>query len=178
MLWIFLIGSNVIAQSETEDNQVHKIADKASLGLGLGQEYGGIGGSFLVYPQENIGFFAGAGYAVADLGYNIGTKVRFFSKTNPRTTFYLVGMYGYNAAIKVSGGSQFNKMYYGPTFGLGIDTGKRSYRKGYWTVSLLFPIRSSEVDDYIDDLENNYGVEFEGNLWPITFSIGYRFSLS
>jgi len=31
------------------------------------------------------------------------------------------------------------------------------------------------VDNYINELQNNYGVSFNNNLLPITFSIGYKF---
>ena len=177
LLCIFLNINWLFAQTEKDTTEVYKIADKYSLGLGIGQDYGGFGGNFLVYPQENLGLFVGAGYALAGMGYNAGAKVRFFQKKNPRTNFYLLGMYGYNATIKVQNGDQYDKMFYGPTFGFGIDTGKRSYKKGYWSFALLIPIRSSEVDDYIDDLEDNHGVKFEGTLLPVSFSIGYRFAL-
>ena len=36
------------------------------------------------------------------------------------------------------------------------------------------PIRSSAVETYIDDLEENHGVKFANNLLPIGFSVGYR----
>nr|WP_321412703.1 hypothetical protein [uncultured Carboxylicivirga sp.] len=170
--------ANVMAQNEQDSTEVYKIADPVSLGLGFGQDYGGLGANFLVYPQDNIGFFFGGGYAIAGFGYNVGAKIRFFSKTNPRTNFFITGMYGYNAAIKVQNASEFDKLFYGPTIGFGLDTGKRSYRNGYWSFALLIPFRSSAVQDYFDDLEDNHGVQFENELLPISFSIGYRFRLN
>ena len=175
VIFLFLAVS---AQDKPDSVAIYKIADPISLGIGLGQNFGGIGGNLLIYPQENIGLFGGLGYAIAGAGYNVGTKIRFFSRKNPRTNFFLTGMYGYNAAITVKNGNQYNKMFYGPTFGLGIDTGKRSYKKGYWTMALLFPFRDAEVDDYIDDLENNNGIKFKNSLLPFTFSFGYRFALN
>ncbi len=169
---------SVSSQDTPDSLEIYKIADPISLGIGLGQNFGGIGGNLLFYPQQNIGFFGGLGYAMAGAGYNVGTKVRFFSKKNPRTNFYLTGMYGYNAAVTVKNENQYNKMFYGPTFGLGIDTGKRSYKKGYWTMALLFPFRDTEVDDYFNDLEDNHGVKFENSLLPFTFSFGYHFALN
>lgn len=164
------------AQTPTDTLVINKNAEKVSLGIGAGLDFGGFGGNLLVYPQKNIGFFGGFGYALAGAGYNVGTKVRFLSEKNPRTHFYVMGMYGYNAAIKISGASEYNKIYYGPSFGIGIDTGKRSYKKGYWTMALLIPIRSSEVQDYMDELEDD-GVDFKNGLLPFTFSIAYRFGL-
>lgn len=177
MFLLAISQSNLMAQSQTDSTEFHKIADKISLGIGLGQDYGGIGANLLVYPSENIGLFGGAGYALAGVGYNVGLKYRFFSKNNPRTNFYVMGMYGYNAAVKVENGERFDKLFYGPSVGFGIDTGKRSYRKGYWTIALLVPFRNSEVDDYLDELEDDYGVKFDQKFWPIAFSIGYRFAL-
>ena len=164
-------------QASEEQTPVNKNADKVSLGLGLGLDYGGIGGNLLVYPQENFGLFGGVGYAIAGAGYNVGAKIRFLSEKNPRTHFYLMGMYGYNAAIAVTNATKYNKLFYGPSFGIGIDTGKRSYKKGYWTLALLVPVRDSEVNDYIDYLEDDIGVEFKNGLWPIAFSVAYRFGL-
>ena len=115
--------SNLNAQSQTDSTEIHKIADRISLGIGLGQDYGGMGANLLVYPHDNIGLFGGAGYAIAGMGYNVGLKYRFFSRNNPRTNFYVMGMYGYNAAVKVKNGGSFDKLFYGPSIGFGIDTG-------------------------------------------------------
>jgi len=178
LLLICLFSSiNLVSAQEADSTEVYKIADPVSMGFGMGQDYGGIGANVLVYPQENFGLFGGVGYAYAGMGYNVGAKVRFFSEKNPRTNFFITGMYGYNAAVAVKGASDYNKFFYGPTIGFGIDTGKRSYKKGYWTMALLIPFRESAVKDYMDYLEDENGVEFKGALLPFTFSIGYRFAL-
>ncbi len=36
--------------------------DVVAIGLGVGLDYGGIGVNLTVYPQKNIGLFAGIGY--------------------------------------------------------------------------------------------------------------------
>lgn len=149
--------------------------DISSFGLGFGMDYGGIGGSVLVYPQKNIGIFAAGGYAMIGFGYNVGVKLR---TTKGNSNFFVLGMHGYNAAIKVEGASQWDKFFYGNTIGLGVDL--RSHnpkRKGYFTLALLIPFRSSKVDDYIDDLKNNFNVEFKNGLPPVTISIGYRIKI-
>ena len=51
------------------------VNDILFLGLGAGLDYGGFGGSILFYPQRNFGFFAGAAYAIAGLGFNAGAKL-------------------------------------------------------------------------------------------------------
>ena len=153
--------------------------DIFSLGVGGGLDYGGFGGNLLFYPYNKFGLFAGAGYAIAGVGYNVGFKVRLvkeqkFSKIN----MYFQGMYGYNAAIAVEGATYLNKLFYGPSFGLGADFQSRPVSKGYWSFALLVPIRSAEVNEYIDDLKTNHGVEFKNGLFPVGFSIGYRFIMS
>ena len=149
-----------------------------TLGLGFGQDYGLLGGNLTVYPQKNIGLFVGFGFAFAGFGYNAGIKLRALpnhglSKVRP----FLLGMYGYVAAIAVTNSPADNKMFYGPTIGGGIDIGPTTPGKGYLSLAILVPFRSPDVQNYIDQLKAN-GVSFNGNLTPITFSIGYKFILN
>lgn len=162
------------AQDTTAAVKQNKL--KTSLGVGLGLDYGGIGANILYYPIDQIGLFGGVGYALAGYGYNMGFKYRLNSKKElPKIDPYLVGMYGYNAAIVVKNASYFDKLFYGPTVGFGIDFNPKSLSKaGYWSLALLVPIRSSDVDQYIETLEKNTNIEFQNGLLPIGFSIGYR----
>ncbi len=153
--------------------------DIVSIGLGVGLDHGGIGGNILFYPSKSIGLFGGLGYAIAGPGFNAGAKLRLVSKKptsilNP----YVLAMYGYNAVIFVTNATEYNKFFYGPTFGIGLDFRTNSMRRGYWYAALLVPIRSSEVDNYITDLKNNHGIEFKNELFPLGISFGYRFILS
>lgn len=150
-----------------------------TIGLGVGLDYGGIGANILYYPVDQIGLFAGVGYAFAGAGYNVGAKLRLNAKKeSPKISPYLIGMYGYNAAIAVKNASNFNKLFYGPTFGFGVDLKpKDKGRNGYWSLALLVPIRSSEVDQYTDYLKESEGIQFENELLPIGFSIGYRIKI-
>ncbi len=76
-------------------------------------------------------------------------------------------MYGYNGAIPIKNTLKSNKLFYVPTFGFGVDfKPKDKGRNGYWSLALLVPIRSSDVDQYIDDLKNNERIEFENYLLP------------
>lgn len=157
----------------------YTLIDKITLGAGVGMDYGGIGGNLAYFPHKNIGLFAGVGYDLLGVGYNIGGKVRLVSEE--KTTYvmpFVLAMYGYNAVIKVSNADYLNKTFYGINFGAGIDIRPSpKKKKGYFSLALLLPIRSSEVDSYIDSLEKNYGVVFSRKLWPVGFSIGYKLIL-
>ncbi len=155
-----------------------KPVDKLTLGVGVGLDHGGIGANLIFYPQRNVGIFFGAGYAIAGAGWNTGLKIRIISdKPSSKISPYLLAMYGYNAAIAVMDQSSLNKIFYGVSFGLGVDTRMKREKRHYWTFALLVPIRSPDVDSYIDDLKNNHGVEFKNELIPIGFSIGYKYCL-
>jgi hypothetical protein len=174
LLCFLLLSIELSAQQQVAEPVAY---DKLSLGLGLGMDYGGIGGQLLIYPQRNIGIFGGVGYAFAGVGYNVGAKIRLVSdKSKGRIVPFLLGMYGYNAAIAVSNMTSLNKMFYGPTFGIGLDF--RGTRKSYWSLGLLIPVRGAEVQDYIDMLKTDYGAEFKNDLLPIGITIGYHIALN
>jgi hypothetical protein len=163
------ISVNLIAQ---EINQPPVITDKVSLGIGLGQDYGGIGGHAIVYPHRNIGIFVGLGYNFNDFGYNVGLKLRVLpSKPTAKVTPYAIIMYGYNATIKVQDAEQLNKTFYGPTFGVGIDLKSHPTSKMYYSFGINLPFRGTQVDDYMT--ANN--IELKTELLPITISLGIKF---
>jgi hypothetical protein len=175
VLPLFCLTLTLNAQDEVPPSYM---PDKISFGLGGGLDFGGFGGNLLVYPNKNLGLFLGGGYALAGLGVNVGAKVRFISaKPNAKVNTYLLMMYGYNAAVAVSGNTDLSRLFYGPSAGIGFEMRPRPYRPGYLTIALLVPFRSSEVDDYMDHLENSHGVQFQNELFPIAFSLGYRFIL-
>ena len=150
--------------------------DKSSAGLGLGLDYGGIGMNLTRYLTKSMGLYAGVGYALADFGFNGGIKFRFISETS-RVVPFLTAMYGYNTAVVVSNAApyNYNKMFYGPSVGFGLDFRGRPEKKGYFSFALIVPIRGSEVDSYLNNLRNK-GVSI-GSPLPISVSIGYRFIL-
>ena len=152
--------------------------DIFSLGVGLGLDYGGLlGVNLTAYPQKNIGFFAGGGIALAGFGYNVGAKLRYVTTNQKKVKFipFFVGMYGYNSAIVVVNAPDYNKLFYGVTLGFGCDI---RFKKGYLSAALLIPIRGDDVDNYITDLQNKYHVNFQNDLLPMAFSIGYKFILN
>jgi hypothetical protein len=65
-------------------------------------------------------------------------------------------------------------VFYGATIGAGVDLKPFRNSDDYISISLFVPLRSSEVQDYMDYLEQVYYVEFEQGLFPVTFSFGYR----
>jgi len=177
-LALAILFSTLFARAQSPEKSPTQISDVVNVGFGFGQDYGGFGGNITVYPQQNVGLFAGFGYAIAGFGYNAGIKLRLLpgngrSKVRP----FLEAMYGYNAAVAVSNYSTYNKMFYGPTVGAGLDIGSFVQGRGHFSLAILVPIRNADVDNYMDALKTNYGVNFNNNLLPITFSIGYKFVL-
>ena len=163
------LTTNLLAQSEDYE--------KNSLGLGFGLDFGGIGTSFTTYPTQKLGLFAGLGYALADIGINGGVKYRFVSdQSYTRIAPYLIAMYGYNTAVVVSNYTAYNKMFYGPSLGVGVDFLKSPDKKGYWSLAIILPIRGSDVDDYLNDLRTTKNVVISSPS-PVAFSVGYRFKL-
>jgi hypothetical protein len=146
-----------------------------SLGVGLGMDYGGIGMRYTFSANRTIGVFGAVGSNLVDLGFNAGLIARL----NPgkKTCVYGIGMYGYNGVIKVKGASEYNKTYYGPTFGLGIEFHARNKTQNFFNFELLVPLRPSSFRDDIDYLKNNNIVEFKNEPLPIGFSLGYHFGM-
>ena len=163
-----------IKEKSTSEYETADETNMISLGIGIGMDHGGFGLNLAVYPEKHIGIFLGAGYAVIGPGFNGGIKLRIFSN---RSTPYASVMYGYNAVIAVQNASQYNKMFYGVTFGFGMDIRANPEKKSYFSLGLLVPIRGKEVQAYMDDLKKNHGVDFKGGLPAIGISLSYRIIL-
>jgi hypothetical protein len=172
----FLINHFSKAQNNTADLRK---PDLINIGPGLGFDYGGIGINILAYPQKNVGFFFGGGYAFAGFGYNAGFSFRLSPDRGTVVNPFFMAMYGYNAAVAISGSPEFDKIFYGPTLGAGIDLrSKKLYSKGYLSLAITVPIRNSDAQNYIDLLKNQYGASFSNDLLPVGFSIGYKFIMN
>lgn len=149
--------------------------ESLSIGFGLGLDQGGFGISFIGYPHENFGFFAGAGHAIADIGANAGLKIRMHGNGYSRTIPYLLMMYGTNATVIVKNASRLNKAFPGPTFGFGIDLKpRRISNRAFTSLAILVPARSEEAKGYIDSI----GATTERDFSPITISVAVRIALS
>lgn len=176
--FILLLTAHLSSQNGFGQNpfQASTPVDQLSIGIGGGLDYGGFGGNLSYYPAKSVGLFGGVGYAIVGVGFNAGMKYRYIpKKPDARVRPFALAMYGYNAAILVINASQHNKLFYGPTLGAGIDFHRNPQKRGYWSFGLFVPIRSTEVDDYMDRLENDFGADFQNSLFPVAVSIGYRF---
>jgi len=174
LLPVLLLSFSIICHAQPDAKDTATRCDVFSIGLGLGFDYGGIGVNALAYPQKNIGLFGGVGYAIAGVGYNFGVKLRW--PVSKVVAPYIMGMYGYNTAIHVSSNFGFNdqnKIFYGPTAGIGCDFGTHHANASYFTLALTVPFRSPDVDDYITQLTSQ-GAQFKNKPSPVGISIGYR----
>jgi len=143
-----------------------------SVAYGFGLDYGGLGVNLLITPIKYLSIFGGVGYPIIDLGYNIGARLNI--APNTLGNFHFIGMYGYNSIVYIKNARQFNKMFFGPSFGIGVDIRTNSRRKTYLTLSLLYPVRKDEVFDYMEDLKKNHNISFYNSLNPLTLSLGLR----
>lgn len=151
--------------------------DRIFVGIGTGLDFGGLGVNLMYNLGNNVGVYAGGGYAFAGFGFNGGASLRLTGKNSTsRVVPYFTAMYGYNAAIAVMNQQELSKLFYGPSFGLGLEFRRRGPKIGCWTLALILPLRSEEVDDYMDHLKTYHAVEFANGLTPVTLSLGYRFS--
>ena len=159
----------------TEYNVYPTIFGRTSLGLGYGPDYGGYGANFTYYPHVNIGLFTGVGGAPAGTGFNAGFKIRFTkSRTMARVIPHFIAMYGSNSAVVVRDAPKYNKLFYGPSFGFGVDVHAAPPTRGSVTIAILCPIRSSDTDVYILKTVEPKQLDYKKQL-PLVISIGYRF---
>ncbi|WKN40424.1 hypothetical protein [Tunicatimonas pelagia] len=158
-----------------QDGHLSSRKGKSSLGVGIGLPYGAIGiraGTNLI---EGLNLFGGLGYQIAGIGYNVGLRKDFPSSN--ATQFYMTGMYGTNAATKVKGLSEYNRVYTGATFGGGVKINSWGVEGNYWDLGLLIPIRSSEFRDAEQAMKNDPRVSDLSTAWPVLIVVGYNFTI-
>jgi hypothetical protein len=168
------VRSQEPVKTENKNQAWQEDDSKASFGIGVGQDYGGIGGRFTYVPTPHLGIYGSGGFALAGFGYNIGLLLRMQPAKKVVPTANL--MYGYNAVIVVQGASQFNKLYYGPSLGFGFISKNRNDLRNYWHFELLIPFRPSEFERDLNVLKKNPIITGLQDPLPITISIGYHFS--
>lgn len=144
------------------------------MGLGIGLDHGGFGVRMDVPVARYFAAVAGAGYALAGIGWNVGVLIR--PVPDNHVAPYLTAMYGYNAVIKVVDAEQYDKIYYGPTFGAGIEVYARR-NTNYWHVAVLVPVRPEEFDADLARLKTTPGIELRGEPPTFGISLGYHFGL-
>lgn len=168
----FMSARTVVAQDYTRYD-LPEAESKMNIGLGIGLDYGGIGGRVTFLPLQRLAVFGGIGYALVDFGYNVGTQFRF---APDRTVCPTVGlMYGYNGVIKVQGATRYDKVYYGPSVSGGIEI-HFGGRDNFMNIELVVPFRSKEFQDDWDHIKQQSNISVESDPLPIAFSIGYHFA--
>ena len=166
---------DVPLNQDNKKNHLSSQKGETTLGLGAGLPYGAIGLRLGTNIINGLNLFGGLGYQISGVGYNIGVLKDFPSSS--MTQFYLTGMYGTNAAIKVLELSEYNKVYTGPSVGLGIKVNSRKIEGNYWDLGLLLPIRSSHYEDDETALKNDPRILKFQAPWAVLIVVGYNFNL-
>jgi len=141
-----------------------------NLGFGAGMDYGGMGIRASFFPIKYVGAFGCFGYNFVGLGYNAGAIIRVLP--DKRVCPYLTGMYGYNAVIYVKGAEKYNKIYYGPSVGLGIEF--RSKKKNFFNLEIVLPFRPDSFSRDFKTVKNDPAINITSEPLPVAFSIGYH----
>jgi hypothetical protein len=181
---LFLISILIILSAKSQEfnnssNDCEPVKEFISAGLGIGLDYGGFGVNLYYFPEQNIGVFAGAGYTLLGLAYNLGAKYRFYVIPSEAGVWpFITAMYGSNSLIVVENASKYNKMFYGPSIGCGIDFKLRPDHRAYLSISIIKALKNPDLEDYKNDLNKQYGVDFKNDYLPIVFSIGCKFILN
>jgi hypothetical protein len=165
------VCSKAIAQFDNHHNQHQDNDYTGTFGYGIGLDYGGIGIRLGTLPEKHFELFGALGYNLNSIGVNFGTTIKLLPDS--RVTPTILGMYGYNAAIVVKGASQYNKTYYGPSFGTGLQVSLGSGRN-FLNFELLFPIRPQKFHDDITKLKNNSRISNITEPPPFGIAIGYH----
>ena len=152
-----------------------QFANKLSVGIGIGIDYGGIGSRVTYESGRKLGIFASAGYNFDAVGFNIGGQFLFLEKKS--VDLFLCAMYGYNTVLGLtgSGGFESTATYYGPSVGGGAKLKVGASKTSYVCFEVILPFRPGAVDDAIHDLRL-LGYKVDDPL-PVGFSIGYHFRL-
>ncbi|MEM9328587.1 MAG: hypothetical protein AAGA85_23170 [Bacteroidota bacterium] len=170
LLCLLGLGSLVNGQ----DQRVNSYKGASSFGIGLGLPYGALGIRGSTYLANGFSIFGGIGYHLVGVGYNFGILADFPS--SHAFQFYLTAMYGTNGAIWIRGGSDENRVYAGPSFGMGMKINASG--GNYFDLGLLVPIRSSEFMDAYDRIDNSPFYEDVSSPWPVLIVLGYNFNMN
>lgn len=173
---IFLATASTSFAQETE-TPIHNLNAPKSvyLGLGFGLDHGGMGAKIEYLPVKNIGVFAGLGYNLAELGWNLGATYKI--KTSERFSINPTAFYGYNGVLKVDGASEYDMVSHGLSVGLNLDfhVGKKDNKI---TAGIFVPFRSQKFNDNYDLVKDHPYIKMDSKLTPVTFSIGYNWKVN
>jgi len=171
-LLIIIFLSGALFLNHNASAQVTSSDSKVNIGLGMGLDYGGIGGRLTFVPAKNLALFGSLGYNFLEAGYNVGATFRMLPEKRVCPT--LSAMYGYNAVIVIENADKYSKTYYGPSFSFGLEVKSRNKPNNFWNVELLVPLRSSEYHNDIDEIKDNDNIELKSEPLPIAISFGYH----
>jgi hypothetical protein len=148
---------------------------KVNIGIGMGLDYGGIGGRLSYLPVKSVALFGAVGYNLLKTGFNAGGTFKFLPSKRLCPT--IGAMYGYVAAIKVKGAEQYNQNYYGPSVSIGLEFKPAKHPRNFWNVKFIYPFRSHEYRSDLSNIKSNPYIKFENKPHDVTFSFGYHFGL-
>lgn len=171
--YLALLSAGTSMAQEYTRYDVVKPESRMNLGLGIGLDYGGIGGRVTFLPLEKLAVFGGIGYALVDFGYNVGAQFRFSPDKTVCPTFGV--MYGYNGVIKVKGATRYDKVYYGPSVSGGIEI-HFGGRDNFMNIELVVPFRSKEFNDDWEYIKQQPSISTGSDPLPVAISIGYHFA--
>lgn len=165
----------ILFEGYCQDKHLSSRKGENSLGIGVGLPYGGLVGIRLATNiADELNLFGGVGYQISGVGFNAGLRKEFASSSMMQ--FYLLGMFGTNAAIKVVGLPEYDKVYTGASFGMGIKINSRKTEGNYWDLGLLTPLRSSQFKEDEDKMKNDTRISSYTSAWPVLICVGYNFN--
>ena len=170
LLFTAIVLWSVQASGQSATDAPPETPAKGDFGFGIGVDYGGFGGRVNVQATPVLGIMFGGGYNLAGFGYNVGLNARL--SPDKRVVPVLLAMYGYNAVIRVTGSLDVGEIYYGPSFGAGVQFKSRKNPKNFFNMELLVPMRPSEYENDLNALKS-IGIQFTEPL-PVSFSFGYH----
>ncbi len=152
---------------------VHRLVD---IGFGIGTDYGGILGIKVgVSPIKYLTLFGAAGIQVVKFGWTVGAMGYIISKTSDHFIRpYVKVMYGVNAAIKVIGASEYDKLYLGPSVGAGAELRFGKKKRHGLNLDINYPFRSQKFEDDLETVKNDPRIGEVTELLPVAFSLGYH----
>jgi hypothetical protein len=166
-LFIFCV---VLNQNFFAQEKVEPIKRPFYIGLGLGMDFGGVGGKLEYMFLDYAGLFTGVGYNFYGFGFNGGVML----KAMPSKDFtpYLSGMYGYTGVVSIENASEYDRIDYGFSLGGGLEF--KTKNQNAWQIGIVKPFRSQQFLDHYQDLVDNPDIQISASLRPIAFSIGFK----
>lgn len=162
------------------DENVHKKEGvKSDFGIGFGLDYSGIVGvKYAFLPINYAAIFMSIGYMNVDAGYNVGLQLYilpYSSEFNVRPHFKF--MYGANASIHIIGASKYDKVYYGYTYGGGVEFRFGKFKDIGFDLDICIPVRSNEFEEDYDNILKNKTIKFYNDPPTVTIGAGFHVQL-